>query len=105
MDTFEKSLLQLQQYLNESTVEEREKVWAEVKALKIKGPSLREYLTSIQEQMEGFNDSFSQSSITAVTSEGFKWYIDELTSIEGFSWGEFTGTALAAGESDYSMAA
>ena len=47
-DNIDKSLRLLKQYLAETSINDREKLWAEVKALGIEGPTVEEYLKSIK---------------------------------------------------------
>jgi hypothetical protein len=62
MDTITKSLDFLKKYLSETSLSERAKVWKEIKELDIAGPSVDEYLYSIQESISDYNNSFSTGS-------------------------------------------
>ena len=58
MNSFEKSLKMLDKFLAETSVEERDSVWAEVKKMGISGPTVSEYFDSVQIENENFNNSF-----------------------------------------------
>src|SRR5579885_794678 len=63
MDALQNSLELLKKYLSETSVEERSLVWAEVKNSKISGPSVSDYLDSVQEEMEHFNNAFNSNPL------------------------------------------
>jgi len=64
MDVFDKSMSLLGKYLEETAISERSEIWAKIKKLGISGPSVSEYLGSVQLEIQDFNTSFSHKPYT-----------------------------------------
>ncbi len=62
MDAFSSYIADFKKILLETSDQERSKIWNEVIALGISGPTLSEYLSTVQESFTSFNESFTYSS-------------------------------------------
>lgn len=107
MDTQQlKSIELLQKYLAESSLQERDEIWARVESMGIQGPSVDEYFQNLEDELNSFESSFiGRLAIDSVKGISIP-NAGELSQINVNSvTGNFADIWSTAGESNYGMAA